>query len=84
MFAVMGFYCTLTLVAVRGRVPGPTAVRTLATAGVTWHAHPTGPTSELTTAAKESQRAVCGNKTEKAAGLISHQRVLTVSSLKCF
>lgn len=80
----MGFYCTLTLVAVRGRVPGPTAVGTLAAAGVTGHAHPTGPTSELTTAAKESQRAVCGNKTEKAAGVISHQRVLTVSSLKCF
>lgn len=80
----MGFYCTLTLVAVRGRVPGPTAVGTLAAAGVTGHAHPTGPTSELTTAAKESQRAVCGNKTEKAAGFISHQRVLTVSSLKCF
>lgn len=80
----MGFYCTLTLVAVRGRIAGSTAVGTLAAAGVTGHAHPTGPTSELTTAAKESQRAVCGNKTEEAAGLKRHQRVLTVSSLKCF
>lgn len=62
------FYCILTLVAVRGRVPGPTAVGTLAAAGVTGHAHPTGPTPELTTGAKESQRAVCGDKTEEARG----------------
>lgn len=64
----MVHYCTLTLVAVRGRVPGPTAVGTLTAAGVTGHAHPTGPTSELTTAAKESQWAVCGDKREKARG----------------